>query len=267
VNDALSIGAGLDYQHIKGELSQDQGGAIGVADIQGTDNAWGYNLGALYNVNPTTRIGVAYRSAISYTLNGTVTTSLPFANGPVTLDIKLPDSWSFSGFHQFSDKWDVMADVSWTGWSTFKQVKIVDATGATISNTPENWKDTVRVAVGVTHHYNRQWLARAGLAYDQAPVPDAFRHRAHPGQQPHLAGVWWSVQTIGSQRDRSWLCTFIHKRLHDQSAHARPRFGRNIQEQGGYFQRAIYLQFLIILEKAVSHREHRRSQRRNKWLP
>jgi len=175
VNDALSIGAGLDYQHIKGELSQDQGGAIGIADIQGTDNAWGYNLGALYNVNPTTRIGVAYRSAISYTLSGTVTTSLPFANGPVTLDIKLPDSWSFSGFHQYSDKWDVMADVTWTGWSTFKQVKIVDATGATISNTPENWKDTLRVAVGATYHYNRQCLARVGLAYDQAPVPDAFR--------------------------------------------------------------------------------------------
>lgn len=175
VNDALSIGGGLDYQHISGELSQDQGGAIGTAVIKGTDNAWGYNFGALYNVDAATRIGVAYRSAISYTLSGTVTTSLPFANGPVSLDIKLPGSFSISGFHQYSDKWDVMADVSWTGWSTFKQVKIVDATGATISNTPENWKDTVRVSLGATYHYNRKWLARAGLAYDQAPVPDAFR--------------------------------------------------------------------------------------------
>ena len=32
-----------------------------------------------------------------------------------------------------------------------------------------------RVSLGVTHHYNRQWLARAGIAYDQAPVPDAYR--------------------------------------------------------------------------------------------
>jgi long-chain fatty acid transport protein len=175
LNDKLSIGGGLDYSHIKGELTQDQGGAIGLAVIQGTDNAWGYNLGALYNVDAATRIGAAYRSAISYTLSGTVATSLPFANGPVTLDIKLPGSFSISAFHQYSDKWDVMADVSWTGWSTFKQVKIVDASGATISNTPENWKDTMRVSLGVTHHYNRQWLARAGLAYDQAPIPDAYR--------------------------------------------------------------------------------------------
>jgi long-chain fatty acid transport protein len=175
VNDKLSVGAGLDYQHIKGELTQDSGGALGLAVVQGTDNAWGYNFGALYNLDAATRIGMAYRSAMSYTLSGTVTTSLPFANGPVSLDIKLPGSFSISGFHSYNDKWDVMADITWTGWSTFNQVKIVNASGATISNTPENWKDTVRVAVGVTHHYNRQWLARAGLAYDQAPVPDAFR--------------------------------------------------------------------------------------------
>lgn len=174
VNEALSLGAGLDYQHISGELSN-FAGVAGTATVKGTDYAWGYNLGALYNVSSSTRIGVAYRSAISYTLAGTVTTALPAANGPVSLDLKLPDTLSLSGFHQLNDKWDVMADVTWTGWSTFKQVKVVDGTGATISNTPENWKNTVRVSVGATQHYNEQWLARVGLAYDQAPVADAFR--------------------------------------------------------------------------------------------
>lgn len=175
VNDALSLGGGLNYQHISGELSEYQGSIVGTAVIKGTDNAWGYNLGALYNLNPSTRIGVAYRSAMSYTLTGTVATSLPAGNGPVSLDVKLPDSLSFSGVHKMNDNYEVMADVTFTGWSSFKQVKIVDGAGATISNTPENWKDTVRVSVGATHHYSEQWLVRAGLAYDQSPVPDAFR--------------------------------------------------------------------------------------------
>ncbi|MDH2918671.1 MAG: outer membrane protein transport protein [Sideroxydans sp.] len=175
VNDELSIGAGVNYQHIKGELTENRGGALGTAVVQGTDNTWGYNVGALYNVTPTTRIGMAYRSAMSYKLKGTVTTALPFANGPVSLDVKLPDSFSMSAFHQYNDKWDVMADATLTGWSSFKQVKVLDANGAAISNTPENWKNTVRVALGVSHHYNEQWTARAGLAYDQAPVSDAFR--------------------------------------------------------------------------------------------
>ncbi len=172
VNEALSIGAGVDYQHISGELTNSLG-VPGTAVVKGTDNAWGYNLGALYNVNPSTRVGVAYRSEISYKLSGTVASS-PL-NGPVSLDVKLPDSLSFSGFHQYSDKWDVMADVTWTGWSSFKQVNVVDAAGTSISNTIENWKNTVRVSLGTTHHYNPQWLVRAGLAFDQSPVKDEFR--------------------------------------------------------------------------------------------
>lgn len=175
VNDALSIGAGLNYQHISGNLSQYQGGALGTTAVQGTDNAWGYNFGALYSVDPATRIGIAYRSSISYKLSGTVTTALPFANGPATLDIKMPDTFSISGFHQYSDKWDVMADATLTGWSSLKQVQVLNGAGATISNTPENWKDTVRVSLGASYHYDDKWTVRSGVAYDQAPVSDAYR--------------------------------------------------------------------------------------------
>jgi len=174
VNDALSVGAGIDYQHISGELSSFDN-VLGTTVVKGSDSGWGYNLGVLYNLDAATRVGVAYRSAISYTLNGTVTTALPLANTPVTLDVKMPDTLSVSGFRKLDDKWDVMADVSWTGWSSFKQIKVVNNAGATISNTVENWKDTVRVSVGATHHYNEQWSSRGGIAYDQSPVPDAYR--------------------------------------------------------------------------------------------
>jgi long-chain fatty acid transport protein len=174
VNDALSIGAGLDYQHISGELSSFDN-VLGTTVVKGTDNAWGYNLGALYNFNSSARIGIAYRSAISYTLKGDITSSFPFANTPVSLKVKLPDMLSLSGFHQLNDTWDFMADVSWTGWSSFKQLQVINNSGAMVSNTVENWKDTVRVSVGATYHYNQQWLSRVGLAYDQSPVPDANR--------------------------------------------------------------------------------------------
>ncbi|MDD2700665.1 MAG: outer membrane protein transport protein [Sideroxydans sp.] len=175
VNDALSVGAGVNYQHISGELSQYGGSILGTSVVKGSDNAWGFNVGALYQLDAATRFGVSYRSTISYKLNGTITTSLPFANGSASLDVKLPDIMSFSVFHQMSDSYDVMADVSWTGWSSFKQVKVLDANGATISNTPENWKDTLRVSAGATHRYSDKMKVRAGVAYDQAPVPDAFR--------------------------------------------------------------------------------------------
>ncbi len=201
-SDTVSIGAGLNYQRINGELSNATNysalafskgglpllGAIGgagkegVSTLTGSDSAWGYNFGALFNVTPQARIGVAYRSRIKYNLNGNVSfTNVPAAlaaalpNQAVTLAVTMPDSFSVSGFHQINNKWDLMADATWTGWSAFQQLNVLKANGTTLSLTPENWKDTWRVSAGASYHYNEAWTARMGLAIDQTPVSDPFR--------------------------------------------------------------------------------------------
>lgn len=179
VNDAVSLGIGIDYQRIKGELTSAVNLVVaeGASSVTGDDTAWGYNLGALINVSPQTRVGLAYRSTIKYNLNGTVvfTGGVPAANGPITLPITMPDSFSASVFHQVDDKWDIMGDVSWTGWGVLQQLNVARTSGVPILTVQENWRNTWRVAVGANHHYNERWTARAGLAYDQTPVPDANR--------------------------------------------------------------------------------------------
>ncbi|ADE12086.1 OmpP1/FadL family transporter [Sideroxydans lithotrophicus] len=204
MSDTVSLGIGLNYQHISGELSSAVnysaaafsagGGALltavggpgveGITTMTGNDSAWGYNLGVLIDVMPNARIGLSYRSKLKYNLKGTVSfTSVPTAlaasptlqNGDVNLPITMPDTFSISGFHQLNDKWDMMADATWTGWSKLQQLVVTRTNGAVVQNIPENWKDTWRVAVGSTYHYNEQWLSRIGLAYDQTPVPDAYR--------------------------------------------------------------------------------------------
>ena len=209
VSDTLTLGAGLNYQMIDGVLTSAVNysaaafsvggvgalaaiggpGVEGVSTIKGNDAAWGYNFGMLIDATPQTRIGLAYRSAIDYTLNGTVTFSNRPAllagaipDGAVNLNVKMPDTFSASVFHELSDKWDVMADATWTGWSVFKQLKIDRASGANLITVQENWKDTLRFSVGANHHYNEQWTTRMGLAYDQTPVSDAFRTARIPDQ-------------------------------------------------------------------------------------
>ncbi len=204
INKMVSLGAGLDYQFIKGELTSAVnysaaafaaggsalmtaiGGANqeGVSTIRGDDAAWGYNFGALINLDPKTRIGLAYRSKIKYTLNGTVSfdnvptamaASPQLANGDVTLPISMPDSFSISGFHQLNSQWDFMADATWTGWGVFKQLKIDRSNGSNVQTVNENWANTWRFSAGTNYHYNPKWSARAGVALDQAPVPDSHR--------------------------------------------------------------------------------------------
>ncbi len=183
MNDMVSLGLGLDYQKIDAELTNNVvlgAGVVGSAKMSGNDSAWGYNLGTLIQVNPDTRVGVAYRSSINYKLSGnllvTSASGSVVQNPNVTADIKMPDSFSLSGIRKIDSSWDVMADFTWTGWSKFKELRVVNSsTGATASLTNENWKNTYRVSVGANHHYNEQWTARAGVAFDQAPVSDTYR--------------------------------------------------------------------------------------------
>ncbi len=100
----------------------------------------------------------------------------------------MPDTFSLSGFHQVDDKWDVMADATWTGWSVLQQLQINRSTGANVQTVQENWNNTWRVSVGGNYHYNSQWTSRIGVALDQAPVSDAYRTARIPdGNRTWLA--------------------------------------------------------------------------------
>ena len=75
----------------------------------------------------------------------------------------MPDTANVSVFHQFNNKWDLMADVQYTGWSTIQQLQIVRSTGAILSTTPENFRDTWRFSVGANYRYSELDIARRGL--------------------------------------------------------------------------------------------------------
>jgi len=104
------------------------------------------------------------------------------ANGDVTLDITLPDTFSGSVVHQLNPQLDLLADVTWTGWSTFQSLDVIRSNGTTLTSIPENWRNTWRTSLGATHRYNDLWTARLGVAYDQTPVSDTYRTARIPDQ-------------------------------------------------------------------------------------
>lgn len=209
LNDAWSIGGGLSLQYAKAELSNavDFGticvGLLGAAacapsgtlpqkadgttKMSGDSWAWGYNLGLLYAPTAATRYGMAYRSHIDHQLKGDVrftkpstlpaplANSLLFSDSTANGDLNLPDSFSLSAFHQVNERWAVMADATWTGWSRFNELRIRLDNGAPDSVTPENWNDTHRVSVGALYRQSEAWSFRLGAAFDQSPVSDQYR--------------------------------------------------------------------------------------------
>lgn len=201
LNDALSLGAGVSIQYIEATLTNATGAGLPpvVGAVKGDDYGWGFNLGLLWKASERTRFGLAYRSKIDHTLEGDLKMNGAVVVAPVYADVTLPDSASLSAFHRVNDRWDVMADVSWTSWSRFDVLNVVNAAGVSVTSTPENWDDTWRVSVGANWRLNDRLMLRGGIAYDETPVSDRYRTARIPDE------------------DRTWLAFGAQYRLSPQS--------------------------------------------------
>lgn len=211
VNEQLSIGGGLDLMladvllssavDTAALLGQTPGSADGFAELTGdnfSDPSLGFNFGMLYALNGQTKLGVAYRSEVDIDVKGDANFTMPasaaaLVNGGLFVDtglkasITLPASLSFSASHNVGEiTW--LADITWTGWSSFKELRIIYDNAQPDSVTTESWDDTLRYSVGLDYQHSEQWVIRGGLALDQTPVPSAER------RTPRLPG-----------NDRTWL--------------------------------------------------------------
>jgi len=203
ISDMVSIGAGFSYQRIEAELTNNAG-APGISTLTADDDGYGYNLGLMIQASPTTRIGASYRSKIKYELEGDVTFSVAAAaNSGIKADLEVPDSFSVSLFQTLGSSWELMADLTWTGWSSVQQLQVVRTTGAgagtTLTTLQFQWDDTWRYGVGANYKLNPQTKFRFGVAFDQTPTNDTYRTPRLPDQDRTWAafGVQWRPSKAG----------------------------------------------------------------------
>ena len=202
LTDNLSLGAGINLQYAEAKLSNAiDFGLIGASnrlrtapqstdgsvELEGDDWSWGYNLGLLYEPDRRTRLGLAYRSAITHDLEGEANFNVPgavsaltatgrFQDGGIAAELNLPDTLSLHAYHQISPRVALTGDVTWTNWSRFEELRVAFDDPVEPDNVqPENWRDTVRYSLGVNYALSSAWELRAGVAYDPSPVDDTYR--------------------------------------------------------------------------------------------
>jgi long-chain fatty acid transport protein len=193
VNDKLSLGFGLSAMWIQAELTSAVNlvSAESSVKIKGDDWGFGYNLGAIYQVTEDTRLGLSYRSKVNQNLEGTSKSPFTAVNGvptqtlntDVTASVTLPQSLSLSAFSHLNDKWDLLGDITWTGWDRFQHLTVLrdNGTNTALSSVQENWHNTMRYSVGTTYHYSDTLKLRAGLAYDEEAIDTTYRTARIPG--------------------------------------------------------------------------------------
>ena len=201
VNDMVSLGAGASWQKIEAEYyrrvainSSARFGALPqvTSHMSIDDDAWGWNVGALFTLSPATKVGLSYRSAIQYHTDGKVklngdgtragdATAVALSNAggasKVKADLKVPDTFVLSVTQKLSDRWELLGDVSWTGWSSIKNVDIYRTSGlqsgALAQTLDANFQNTYRIALGATYSLSEALRLQFGLAYDQTPVKNS----------------------------------------------------------------------------------------------
>lgn len=184
----------------------------GFSDLSGSSWGVGYNLGLIYAPREGTRLGLAYRSEIRHTLDGNADFTLPsaanaiptfaraFTDTAAFATINLPDTLSLSLSHQLNDAWTLLADYTRTGWSSYDRL-VVDFENPYKSSSTEvnNWDDSNRYSLGATFAPGRRWIYRAGLAYEDAPVPSAEMRSARiPDGSRTWAAIGLGYRTAGS---------------------------------------------------------------------
>lgn len=188
VNDVVSLGAGLSWQRVEATYKRLTAvSAAGVASplkLNLDDDAWGWNIGALFTITPQTKVGVSYRSKVEYHTKGKINIdgTLAGLTSEAKADITLPDTFILSATHKLNDRVELLGDVSWTGWSSIPKVDIMRATATvngafaagTIAQTLDTeFRDTWRVALGANYKLNNDLTLKTGIAYDQTPVKGA----------------------------------------------------------------------------------------------
>lgn len=206
VNEQLSLGLGLNVVYGEAELIRHAGKVLEngitipgvglvfppvptsteVVNMSGDDFGYGWNVGAVYEINSDHRIGLSYRSKVELAFEGDFTgLGTPTEDGSLTID--MPSIAEFSGFHQLTTQWAAHYSVMFTQWSSFEKLEAYAGNELAFEK-QENFEDTYRFALGATYNLNQEVTLRMGVAFDQSAAVD---HRSI--SIPDSDRLWYSA--------------------------------------------------------------------------
>lgn len=227
VSDTLSIGFGGNAQYALGKLKQaiDFGtvcaaalggptcaGGFGLSPqnndgfgtVKGEDLGLGFNAGILFHPNDDFRLGAHYRSKVRLQFDGSASFVVPtnarafltvaglgtaFTATDADFTLTIPEQASASAYFKVDPQWAIMTDLTWTRWSRFQELRITFANPTPTNVLQTQWENVWRAAVGTQYDYSDRWSFRAGLAYDESPILDAFRGPGIPDSDRWVVGL------------------------------------------------------------------------------
>lgn len=208
VNNALSIGGGISYQHADATLENmiNVGTGDTVVQLKGDDHSFGWNVGVLYEPIEGTLIGAHYRANIDHDLEGFLTA--PTGVFAATAELDLPNIAQIGINQRINDKWSVQAGATWFGWNSFDNISAVSAANTQLSRTEQNYQSTWAFAVGGEYKMDEKWTFRAGYQFDETPTTNEYRTSRTPDGDRHWFAAG-TTYTINDKMSLDFAATYI----------------------------------------------------------
>ncbi len=201
LNEQFSFGLGLNAVYGKAGFTR-RGGDLAkldpripsattkIIDMQGDTWGYGWNIGTLWEINDVNRLALSYRSKTKMEFKDDFTgTSSAYKPVPAQLDLNLPDTLEFAGYHKLTSDFAMHYSVHWFGWSSFEKLEAVGADGSSLFLKEEKYENSYRLAIGGTYDINQALALRAGVAFDKSPVKEENRSISIPDSDRY----WFSL--------------------------------------------------------------------------
>jgi long-chain fatty acid transport protein len=226
-SDIVSLGLGVNVMYgildqslaFNNLLPQEDG----VMTVNSSTWGVGVNIGALFEINSSTRFGIDYLSNVDLNFKDTpkftgmgstledILDQAGVLNAKLDLGISVPHMIMASGYHDINDDVAVMGNIGWQNWKNFGMLDITVSTDQTNSLTADiKFKDTWHIAGGVEWKMAEKLNFTGGLAYDSSPVSDEDRPIALPLGKTIRVGVGakWKISnplTLGIAYELAYM--------------------------------------------------------------
>jgi long-chain fatty acid transport protein len=189
-------------------------GSDGRVKLEEDGFGFGWQLGLMYDISETARVGAVYRSELDPDLSG----KPDFDNvGPllentlkakglweqdIDVDFKVPQQVQVGYFQEFKDDWSFTLDAVWIDTSEFG-IQHVSVSDDDVSF-PSEFKDAWAFMVGLRHEYRPDLAFSLGAAYLTSPASESKRSLALPLDR---------IIAVGAGVEWQWKGLEIHTNL------------------------------------------------------
>jgi long-chain fatty acid transport protein len=187
LSDTVDFGFGFRVLSTSGVVKASRAGVYDQ-DMTGSSIDYGYNLALNSHPIPELSLAMTYRSKVDLGVEGDADLfhtggvipgdPLPtFSdNYSASVSVPVPAVLSLAGAYSFTTGTTLEFTYERTYWSAYKNLDFdydnAMAKGFFGASKAKNWEDTNTYRLGLTQKYDK-WIAMAGIAYDETPVPES----------------------------------------------------------------------------------------------